>query len=379
MDGIVIKGRSKEVEECTILGGIDTLYCFLDVNFDVASIKLYQKLWDSVNNASFSRENYSFLGFSGKKNGFIGAWYNYTGRESIPLFKVGFKDPEKQKQVKSIYIQFYASGIYSLGFHGLLNFVKAEFSDILGVNVTNDDLTPSRVDLNAFIDGFDFSHIDASMFRHAFKSTQGIEKECLDLADDFQDSFEYSSRRGIQTLYLGNHHVSPLYMKIYDKNAELNKKDADISSMIKRYFLNSHGLNSDHVWNLEYTLKKEVLSQYGINTVTHLLLMADSVFRDLMQRNTFLGFDLDKIQTYRENKHISRLPLHEIWQKISDDYHFCGYDMDVQRVYKEYKIGSHTFASDTIIRLLINQKKLNQNYTRDEFLALYDEAMKDIS
>ena len=30
MDGIVIKGKSKEVEECQVLGGIDTLYCFLD-------------------------------------------------------------------------------------------------------------------------------------------------------------------------------------------------------------------------------------------------------------------------------------------------------------------------------------------------------------
>ena len=48
MDGIVIKGQSKEVEECTILGGIDTLYCFLDC-FGFASKELYQNLWDSVN------------------------------------------------------------------------------------------------------------------------------------------------------------------------------------------------------------------------------------------------------------------------------------------------------------------------------------------
>lgn len=378
MDGIIIKGQSKEVEECQVLGGIDTLYCFLDC-VGLASKELYQNLWDSVNKGSFQRENYHFLGFSGKKNGFIGGWYSYVGREGIPLFKVGFKDPLKQQQVKNIFIQFYASGIYSLGFHGLLNFVKAEFTHLLSFDVTNDDLILSRVDLNAFIDGYDFSKITADMFRHSFKFTESVQKECLDMSDDFQDSFSYSSRRGIQTLYLGNHHVSPLYMKIYDKNAELNKKEADISSMVKRYHLQTNGFNSDHVWNLEYTMKKEVLNQYGAFTVTHLLLLADSIFKDLMQRNSFLGYDLENIDFHRKNKHISRLSPHPIWQKILDNYRFCNYDIDVQRVYKEYKQGSRDWACKNIISTIRKQKNIDNNFTEKEILALYHEAQKDIA
>lgn len=378
MDGIIIKGQSKEVEECQVLGGIDTLYCFLDC-VGLASKELYQNLWDAVNKGSFQRENYHFLGFSGKKNGFIGGWYSYVGREGIPLFKVGFKDPLKQQQVKNIFIQFYASGIYSLGFHGLLNFVKAEFTHLLSFDVTNDYLILSRVDLNAFVDGYDFSKISADMFRHSFKRSEVIQKECLDLSEDFQDSFEYSSRRGIQTLYLGNHHVSPLYMKIYDKLAELNKKHGDISSMVKRYFLQSKGLKSDHVWNVEFTIKKEVLNQYGINTITHLLLMADSVFRDLMQRNSFLGYDLDTIQSYRNGKNISKLNPHPIWQKILDNYRFCNYDIDVQRVYKEFKQGSRDWASQNIIRTIRKQKEINNPYLFKEIEYLFHEAMKDIS
>ena len=378
MDGIIIKGQSKEVEECQVLGGIDTLYCFLDCS-RIASKELYQNLWNSVNNGSFQRENYRFLCFSGKKNGFIGGWYVYTGRGGIPLFRVGFKDPQKQKQVNNIFIQFYASGIYSLGLYGLLNFVKAEFSDLLSFEVSNDDLILSRVDLNAFIDGYDFSKITADMFRHSFKFTEAIQKECLDISDDFQDSFSYSSRRGIQTLYLGNHHVSPLYMKIYDKNAELNKKEADISSMVKRYFLQTNGFTSDHVWNLEYTMKKEVLNQYGAFTVTHLLLMADSIFKDLMQRNSFLGYDLDTIQSYRNGKNISKLSPHPIWQKILDNYRFCNYDIDVQRVYKEYKQGSRDWACKNIISTIRKQKNIDNNFTEKEILALYHEAQKDIA
>lgn len=377
MDGIVIKGRSKEVEECTILGGIDTLYCFLDC-VGLASKELYQTLWNSVNDGSFVREHYHHLGFSGKKHGFIGAWYSYVGRDCIPLFRVGFKDPTKQKQVKNIFIQFEASGIYSLGFHGLLNFVKAEFSHLLNFDVTNDDLLTSRVDLNAFIDGYDFSTLDADMFRHSFKGTQTIKDECLDDISYDVESFEYRSRRGIETLYLGSR-SSPLYMKIYDKFKEMNSKNSDISTMVKRYFLLSNDLKSEHLWNLEFTIKKEVLSQYGVLTVSHLLLLADSIFRDLMSRTVFLGYDLDKISSFRNSKNISKLPPHEIWTKISDNYKFCNYDVDVQRVYKEYKKGSRRWSSDTIIREIRKQKDLGNNYSLPEIIALFQEAMKDIS
>ena len=375
--GILIKQKCKnDLSECQILGGIDTLYCFLDV-FELAPRELYQILWNSVNSGTFLRENYHHLGFSGQKNGFIGAWYSYIGRDNIPLFRVGFKDPTKQKQIKNIYIQLEASGIYSLGIHELLNFIRAEFSNLLCFDVTNDNLIPSRVDLNAFINGFDFSSIDADMFRHSFKLSCGIETECIDASDDFQESFEYRSRRGIETLYLGSR-SSSYYMKIYDKFKEINSKDSDISSMVKRYFLISKGLYGEHLWNLEFTIKKEVLNQYGVNTVSNLLVMADSIFRDMMKRNSFLGYDIDNIKKNRENKNISKLPLHPVWQKIYDEYNFCGYDIDTQRVYKEFKKGSRTWASDNIIRTIRKQKDLDNSYTLEEIIALYNEAQKDI-
>lgn len=372
----VIKCRSSNVEECTILGGIDTLYFFLDCS-RIASEKLYQTLWESVNNGTFSRENYKSLGFSGKKNGFIGGWYSYIGRSSIPLFRVGFKNPDKQKHVKNIFIQLEASGIYSLGFHELLNLIRAEFSNLLGFDVTNSDFLTSRVDLNAFIDGYDFSTIEADMFRHSFKGAESIKSECLEFEEETLESFEYRSRRGIETLYLGSR-SSSLYMKIYDKFKELQAKSSDISSMVKRYFLLSHGLKSEHLWNLEFTIKKEVLEQYGVYNVTHLLYMADSIFRDLMDRTVFLGYDLQSISNHRKNKHISRLPPHEIWLKISNSYKFCNYDIDTHRFYKEFKKGSRTWSSDTIMRECRKQKNLGNGYSFAEWTSLYYESQKDI-
>ena len=44
---------TNDVDECQILGGIDTLYFFVDTNSDLAPTKLYQNLWLEVNNGSF--------------------------------------------------------------------------------------------------------------------------------------------------------------------------------------------------------------------------------------------------------------------------------------------------------------------------------------
>lgn len=371
----IIKEKSKDVEECQILGGIDTLYCFLDC-IGLASKELYQTLWASVNDGSFVRENYHFNGFSGKKNGFIGGWYTYIGRDCIPLFRVGFKNPTKQKQIKNIFIQFEGSGIYSLGFYDLLNFVRAEFSDLLGFDVSNDNLILSRVDLNAFVDGFDFSFIDDGMFRTRAYKVGSYKNECLDYEE--LETYEYRSRRGVETLYLGDYRSSPLYMKIYDKLKELTSKNSDISSMVKRYFLLSNGMKSDHIWNVEFTIKKEVLTQYSAFTVSDLLYLADSIFKDLMRRNSFLGFDTEKISSSRISKNISKLPLHPIWEKIIEDYKFCNYDVEVQRTYKEYKKGSRSWSTDTIMRECKKQKDLGQSYTLQEWTAMFYQSQKEL-
>ena len=99
---IAVKQRSNnKIEECRILGGIDTLYFFVDTK----SSKLYQNIWDNVNSQKWQREGYSFLSFSGKKNGFIGGWFEHKfliQNLPIPLFKVGFKNPQKQAHIKNL-------------------------------------------------------------------------------------------------------------------------------------------------------------------------------------------------------------------------------------------------------------------------------------
>ena len=84
------------------------------------------------------------------------------------------------------------------------------------------------------------------------------------------------------------------------------------------------------------------------------------------------------IVVHRNGKNISKLSPHPIWQKILDNYRFCNYDIDVQRVYKEYKQGSRDWACKNIISTIRKQKNIDNNFTEKEILALYHEAQKDI-
>lgn len=364
-----------DVGECQILGGIDTLYFFVETLSDF-STKLYHKIWASVLDGTFNRSGYNFLNFSGKTTGFVGGWYMYFGPDNIPLFKIGFKDPDKQKQVKNLYVQFLGSGIYSLGFFGLLEYVKFEISDLLGHEVTNDSLFPSRVDLNAFVDGFDFGDLDVKMFRTNFRKNLPIKDKRFEFLD-IDKSYEYRNRRAIETLYLGDHRKAPLYLKIYNKYLELNKEKHEISSLIKREFLKSQGFESEHLWQVEFTIKREVLLQYSIFTVSDLLLSADSLFKKLMLKNAFLGFDIETIEKYRQNQNLDRLPIHPIWQKIIDNYHFCNYEVDVKRIHKEFKKGSRNFSLETISREIKRQIQFNQPITSLELsqLITYNEGL----
>lgn len=374
---IAVKQRSNnKIEECRILGGIDTLYFFVDTK----SSKLYQNIWDNVNSQKWQREGYSFLSFSGKKNGFIGGWFEHKfliQNLPIPLFKVGFKNPQKQAHIKNLYIQLLGSGIYTLGFNALMEYVKIELSSLLDIPLTDDDIITSRVDLNAFVDGFDFGSIDANSFRtrSCVPRPKTVPVDYYDPEElDMQDSWEIHRRRCMETLYLGAK-SSPLYFKIYDKNAEIlanMRKQDTLSPFIKRSFLNQNRMTSDHVWNVEFTIKNEVLKQYNVLNLTHLRELANSIFKDLMQKTAFLGFDSQNIENYRQNKNISKLPLHPIWQKIIDSYSFFSGDCDALRTYVSYKTGSRKHSEFIIKKELLRQLDLEQPFSNRELQSFLD-------
>lgn len=325
--------KNKEIKGVRVLGGIDTLYYFINTSLG----ELYPNLWDKVKDGEWLYNNFDFIGHSGKINGFVGAWYRRydTTIKGLPLYKIGFKDYSKQKQILNIQIQLEAVGIYSQGFIELLSIVNKDLSPLLGFDIDSSHCQVSRADLNAFVDGFDFGDISPECFKaRTYKST-----EILGDGDYYIDDneFIYKNIRKLETLYLGSK-SSPLSLKIYDKRRELDKTPISIPKSIKMAYFANMGLLSDFLWNIEFTLKREVLKQYNIFTISDLLLYAKSVFKDLMDRYSFLGYDTKKYDLYRKNKNQSKLKSHPIWQLIKDSYdaNFL-LDYDIKRLYKKSK------------------------------------------
>ena len=67
--------------------------------------------------------------------------------------------------------------------------------------------------------------------------------------------------------------------------------------------------------------------------------------------------------------------MHPIWEKIISDYNFCNYDVDVQRVYKTYKLGSKQHSIAVILRELKDRLNLT-NLLHYQKLQTYIMSLK---
>jgi len=123
------------------------------------------------------------------------------------------------------------------------------------------------------------------------------------LNEDIDDSEIWRNYSGTETLILGTR-ASPLYLRIYDKKNELDSAKQEISSLFKRNYLLDNGFKTDHWWNIEFSLRTEVLKQFGAYNLDKLFSLSDSIFKNLMLKNTFLGFDMENI-----NQHISFIKM----------------------------------------------------------------------
>lgn len=385
-DYLVVKENCKnDAKECRVLGGIDTLYSFIKLS----DIEVYRKIWASVNVASPVLKNYEFLNFTGKSFGFVGAFFRryHSEFKDLALYRIGFKNPDKQKNVHNIYVQLEAAAIYSLGLTVLIDFIKDDISRLFlsfdsncNISITDDDFIVSRCDFNSFVDNFDFSQITAEMFISRFRSSSEINNEmCVSYSnvslDDEDKGYEYRNYRGIETLYLGGR-SSPVRFKIYDKKLEIDKNRNSISSFIKREFLKNAGFKSEHIWNVEFTVKREVLKEYRVNTLSDLKVYANGIFKDLMARCSFVGFDLELIERHKKNNNSRRLKSHDIWNKISDEYNCFDIFVDVERVYKSYKTNSKLASIEKIKREIVRQIENEQPFNSSEFMNIYNEASR---
>lgn len=350
--GVVMFYDDRNPPSC--IGGIDTLYYFADVIGEN-----YNKIYNDLILKERFLENFEFLGYSGKLTGFVGSWFQYVlpvkqkfnGRfVTIKLFRIGFKNPDKQKKVKNIYIQLYAEGIYYFGIRELI--LKIE--ELLGsCGLIADDYYVSRADINMFV-SYDFSNLKKEMFKVPSRSVTVNDNQEIDVNVDTK-SHTYFVADKLETLYFGSR-KSDLHFKIYDKFKELNTKSVKYLVMLS--YLKNNGFTSmQPLWNIEFTLKRQALLSYGVNTLQQLFERAGNIFKDLMSKYVFLGYDVEKIQKFRSNRHLNRLSMHPLWSYLINSYNLYT-SVPVRRYIKKFKDNNNDLQFE---KLSIIFKDLKEN------------------
>jgi len=365
-------------QDVAVIGGIDTLYFFADISGDN-----YTKIYNELILKEQFYENFEFLGYSGKNTGFVGSWFVYKQKSNIQvngkyldvkLFRIGFKDPEKQKNVKNVYIQLYADGIYYMGLENLLQFIDELF---IKYKFKVNEYYVSRADINAFVN-YDFSDIKKEMFKVPSRSVEYIENEEIEVKLDTKTKTYVTDK--LETLYFGSR-SSDINLKIYNKKKELlgngvSHTNSKFFIMVK--YLKENGIdffNSD-VWNVEFSLKRKALLSYGINTLSDLFQKAGSVFNDLMSKYRFLGYDVGKIEKYRKSRNLSRLPSHSVWSLIDNAYNRYKV-VPVKRVIKYYKSDINKYLINTI-SLNLNDLVHNTGLSLQEILHYVLEDYREL-
>ena len=342
-----------------VLGGIDSLYYFIKCD-----TQLYHTFFENISiDTDFlsDYEGIKFLTNTSKYDGVIGLKYQYSV-DKVKIAAITFKDPNKQQKVHNVYIQLYAESIYSNGLKASVDMVARLLLNLFGLKSSYDTMYPSRVDVNCFVGGFDFSKITYECFSGSFHRT-------------FTTENTHTIRRDnrIETLYLGSK-SSKISFKIYDKLKELYDTRHKFSSSIKRSFLAENGFNVDfannELWNAEFTCRREFLVECQIFTLEILFNGFKMLYWNCFANLDFYGFNVRKIRHSRKNKHLNRLKNHPIWLLMVDNKSFNALSADmswgdasIKRVIPKAKGLSEKWAREKILSILSNADEMGWDFS----------------
>lgn len=359
------------------LGGVDTLYFFAEVfgelyrNFYFNNIKDLEK-GDIVEVSDIYSLEY--IGYSGKTNGFVGYFFSLyicIDGHKYPLTRIGFKNPDRQRNVLNCYCQIEGASIYMFGITKTLCYILEYLNNSFNCDVDFSKCQVSRIDVNAFVN-YDFSSINKENFRTRLLAEK----------DSFGDGFVYGTRGHTQTLYFGSR-ASKVGFKMYNKKLELIQ-NINKSSFIKQYFLStafdvaaddiSSAYSDLHIWNIEFSFKREALKEFEIFTLDRALSCVLSLFEFGMDYVVFLGFDDEKIAKFRANNNQHLLKPCALWEHIKQNATFSNFDFGAEYINRVIKKSGQAHKDYYVKMIKAQLRHLRENqlsFTRDEFLDIF--------
>lgn len=361
------------------VGGVDTLYFFSDVTGELYHSFFFNEICD-LEKGDILRSDDEFyqleyLGYSGVSGSFVGHWFKLyikSDRCYIPVARIGFKNPKKQRNVLNCFVQLEGISIYTFGVlkstSYIFDFLNTRFKTSVGY--ANSQVT--RVDVNAFIN-YDFSNINKQNFRTRLTCD----------GDNIGDAYEFGSRGNVETITFGRR-GSCVYFKLYNKLLELRKKVSS-SSFVKAYYLASNfdipydelsKYQPDYdVWNLEFSFNREIIKQFNLYTLDNVLNSVVSLFEYGMDYVVFLGYDTSMIQKKRDNNKQHLLKPYELWTYIKENVVFNTYDFSDDYVERLIKKSNGAHKEYYIMMIKAQLRHIRENglsLTKEEYLELYE-------
>lgn len=312
----------EDIKNFKKLGGIDSLYFFFESNENYDD--LYLDIKDQIENAKadllrneiiadnnciFVRIKDINLQYLGNKEGF------YWLRDENHIFRIGFKDKNKNNGLHNIRVQLEGNGIYTFGINSIIKFLEKR---ILEGYITN--YTPiSRADLNCFVQ-YDLGFIDKTMF-----STRKRKYSTIN---------EIGTANETQTIYVGK---PPFKLRIYNKSLEMkNSKKFDV---MREYFLNNGFDLEKTIFNIEFEMHRLYLRTFEIDDIKDLFPNVEVLFKNAMDEIRLIDKDSVSKEKLEHNKYEAE--THTIWKQIKSSYkigNFLQNSIPLERIKRQVTI-----------------------------------------
>jgi hypothetical protein len=155
-----------------------------------------------------------------------------------------------------------------------------------------------------------------------------------------QHTSHFMKGDSLETFYVGEK-SSPLELRIYNKSVEIKKKGTE-----ERWMLVWFTDNVEDVWRIEFQIRRQVLKQYGINTIDDLR----NQKADMWKYASGEWFSL----RYRDDENQTRCRVHEFWEKVQSCAQSLGLEKGTRRNYEKKGAIFINWYLQRFINLLIS-------------------------
>lgn len=170
---------------------------------------------------------------------------------------------------------------------------------------------------------------------------------------------QHRKDRKVQTFKFGE---GDIVLRVYDKCAEIKESSA------KTWFHGLWGGSSEHVWRIEFQVRKDLLRRFGTRTFADLFDSCGDVLRYLVNEHTTL-----RVRQADSNR--SRWPLHPLWQLLQQHVATLPAQGVVREVDKDARLSEQLLRLAVSVEGYVKRSAAIENVRRGGKLVSHEEAL----